>query len=216
VLGHAAVLQADPILISATRNVAVFTAFEQNGERIDSLVIRSSNDFGPLELQAASTSASGASSATATGFQRSVIDTSRISATAEIEGIADFADVLVAAQAGSFFLLEFDLTGPHRFSFDGSVRSEGEVFTEFETGLIEELSLTEFPLGSSGILRPGHYRLFMSAFTEVHPAEGSFARGLAAFDMDLSLQAVPEPATLLLLATGLGAGAWRRRTRRTG
>jgi hypothetical protein len=215
ILGFADRLHADPIVLTATRNVVAFTSIQPlSGDGAESLDLRTSDAVGPLELTAASTSILDDGRAVSAAAQRSDIGPTRFTAAASAESSAQGETVFSGAAAGSLFVVTFSLATPYRYQFTGNFARSGDGFVEFENGLIEELAGIDVALGSRGVLPAGEYRLFASVLAEANRGEGGSEFASGNFGVDLALQPVPEPGTLLLVGTALGAMNCRRRCRR--
>jgi PEP-CTERM motif len=132
----------------------------------------------------------------------------------------------VSIQANLFYTVSFDLTRTVAFVWDayvGGVSFDSgftHIFSEF-TGpagtIAEAFNSFSSPTGSAhaeGLLGPGHYDFFVDAegFVAIngHP-DPPPQRLLSFYTVDLTLTEVPEPASLLLLGSGLAVAALRRR-----
>lgn len=209
---HATVLHADPILISDGRYVLALASIEPPGDRIDTLESRGPDvPFGPFDATVSVAEAFGESVARSTAFQRSVVSPTRFTGTGSLDSFASANGTWVGAAANTAFAITFDLAIPHRFRFTGEFLKGGNGFTEFEVAFAGEGSLGEgSEFGTSGILSAGRHEFYISVLTEAYPGENGLEQATGSYDVDLELEPVPEPGTLLLMATGLSAVVARR------
>ena len=132
----------------------------------------------------------------------------------------------------SMFDVYFFLDAPHRFDFRGLFEgtSSLEEFpnlsqSRWEAAVVEFADSSQgfihgglFPVGTKriqemGTLRPGNYRIVVGQHLYAEVARpGSSATSQGEFSFDFDLTPVPEPASILLLGSGLmGLLGLRRR-----
>lgn len=132
------------------------------------------------------------------------------------------------AQASSRFELLFNLTEGRAFDFSATfdalsgswqahlIESPGDFERQAlrfnfssNTGLPDEVS-------SRGFLNPGRYEFAIRADAAADTRIGNFPNGRSAFEFAFDTNPVPEPASLLLISSGVVGliGRTRRRTRR--
>jgi hypothetical protein len=138
--------------------------------------------------------------------------------------LGDDRDVFASAESESRVESFFRLSEPTLFRFSGLVRddSEDEGFGTSLIGLVgENITLIRDSPGEfafSGVLPANQYRFFASASSSGIGSPFESTGGTAEFQFQLRLgeAAVPEPASVLLFATGataIASSAWRRRRR---
>lgn len=129
--------------------------------------------------------------------------------------------------AVSQYIVDFDLVADHYYSLTGQLYANmdgGNGVASFSlvgaTGLSYSATNWESTdLTSAGILQAGSYELIVSSLVDNGGDDQSlgYMGGMSSFDFDLQLretetQDVPEPGTLVILATGLIGLVWRKRT----
>jgi hypothetical protein len=204
--------------VSQTRSVSA-SAQKPSGAPVTSSF--SAGDFGPFDQTASATATDNNGFVTSTVRQTSSIGESSISSM--LQGF--FTHQLGgAASTQSIFDVTFDLTAPASYQL-----GNGQVAYAFGYGThavtLRDANgqvIAQPPLGyyypfdspvlgpawvsvSSGVLAPGRYRMTAQWDRGTPGDPGSWYAGAV-----LSLTAVPEPGSALLLALGLGALAARR------
>jgi PEP-CTERM motif-containing protein len=196
---HAAAASADAILVSDGR--LVLTCVNPCSSPVQ--LRRPTVPFDPFDLTISSVLTEGGRTRRATASQRTVVTPTRFTG-------SGFTEV-AGGVAENAFAITFDLLGPHYYRFTGSFDEVGdsestELQASFAGGKCFVLPCDFAP---RGVLPVGQQKLFISLVTE----SPHYAR--ASYDVDLSMQPVPEPASIGLLAAGLtGAAAGRRWKRR--
>ena len=211
--GVPALVRADPVLIKDSRYV--FTELSLvSGTGITDIRVPDA-PFGAFDATLTSSASSGSGTVRSTSVQHSIVSPTRFTGTGRTENVADAGSDVVSSGAVSLFATTFRLSTPHTFHFSGEFTRSETGFVEFEIAFAGEGSLVG-DLGTFGILGPGEHELYIWLLSDVHgfPGEGTgYASG--SYAVDLSLQPVPEPASITLLATGLASLVGGRRLRRT-
>ena len=120
------------------------------------------------------------------------------------------------ASAESVMFIDFTLAQPMAYQLAGTLTGEFAAITlNGPTTLGWTLvngGAVPLVVMRRGLLSPGDYHFDARAFSGMD--SGARTSGRSAFDVQFGLDPVPEPATLLLFATGAALGgrtAWRRR-----
>jgi hypothetical protein len=236
--GQTTAVQADAILLTDNRQITVSAAIS-DGVASDS-DLDSSNPPAPFSTWADAVSVG---AATPTGFasgfsgqESGFTLTGPASASAMFGDLSTVADMELAGSAdsgtasgGSSFSTAFTLLTDHPFTLTGTLAARGDGFNGSAfllTGPVVFFfsSDTTTSFDESGTLPAGDYQLFVNVLSQLMGAEGQFLTGPldtggtadASFLLSLASEptAIPEPATLLLMAGGLSAFAARRRRAR--
>jgi hypothetical protein len=125
----------------------------------------------------------------------------------------------VDASASSTFMMTFELDSPHLFVFDGLFTRTAECCGSEQRSHVGFRSFTtldgvfDHPLVASGqlqenvreqgLLQPGNYRLLVNQDVFVTSVDGSSNTAHGQFSFTFDLSQTPEPASFVLLATGL-------------
>ena len=184
---------------------------------------------------------SGRKRATVAAQQSSVAGPLRYIAEARVSAKA-FAPIGQAAgsaygSANTRYVLDIVLSSPYRFAYSASAFGDSlqpKDFDRISQGHVGFLGNGDIPVvptisssngerghvSRSGVLEPGHYRLFGSAVT-IQTAGSDYgadeARGSGEFSLSLLLEpagtVVPEPSTIVMMAVALTGVRWARRRR---
>jgi hypothetical protein len=212
---------AEPITMTASRSVFAFVSFEDS-EGFGAVDDRgeTSATLGRFQVSREVFAQTDLASMSAFVSQDTNIDPLRHrlvgSGSAILPGPSNNAFIDVN-EATSEVNLDFTLTRPTPFRLRGTLTSitdsKGFAQAVLDDVVREHGASTPTTFDRIGILEPGHH--FFFALATVGDDFGSTLAGRSSFDIDFSLgsAATPEPATLALLATGLGAAVASRRRR---
>lgn len=219
---------SDPILIDARRFVRVGgdIAFVGDEERQDfASVLEPDTPFGPWNASVSlAIPPDDRAQTTGTATQHSLVSPTHMAVSGGLDSLAVPGEGTGLSVAQSEADVTFDLTAPHRYAFHAAVQSarseSGSGNGEFSLGIT---SANSEPIGiggigefaAAGILPAGRYEFILEAATSVETGPGvEPSHVTASYEGDLELTPVPEPDSVLLVATG-SALFLRRRARST-
>jgi len=233
-LGHTAGVDADAILLSESRQISTAVAVSDGvtgsteaDAKSPSAPFSMWNEFLLLDVSTATGTAVGSVAQnsgyilTGTSMASGLLGT--LSAGADLT-LSTSADVGIVFGTSSL-LTSFSLLMPHVFTLSGTLFGSDAAEAGFfllgpQTFAFSSSSPTS-TFSESGTLPAGDYELLVNVFVQLGGAEGASLTGpldaqalaSASFALDLTEQpsAVPEPASLMLLAVGLSGLAVRLR-----
>jgi hypothetical protein len=214
---------ADPILITTDLRLAGVRAFASDaagsGFQENTAAANDAIGIGVDVLRTASHAAASATLAS------SLADPLHLFAEGGAQAISSTDSAESNANAFSRFAIEFIVLTPVTFAFDAFFNVSGDGAASWQVGLLSASNGIFFDGGGEsgrssahGLLQPGTYLFTVAAIADSasipdNPFSSNISHNLA-LDFADAAAPIPEPASMMLVASGLVAAAVRRRRAR--